>query len=130
MVITAVTPTAPVENTPFSVIVQVQDSNGDPVAASAATAISLGIVAGTGDGALTGATATIGTGQSAVTLPGVAYDRAAAALKLSATVTSGDGFTAGQSDAIQVKGVAKYLVTAAPTSPAAGSQVTVTAPAA
>ena len=82
--------------TPFSVTVEAQTSGGTPQNVTNGTAVSLSLAAGSG--ALTGTiTGTITAGASSVTISGVTYAKAESGVILTATRTSGDNLTAGDS---------------------------------
>jgi len=86
----------PVAGTPFSVVVQSQDTFGNPINVSSATGVSLTRQSGTGD--LTGTLAgTIPAGSSQVIISNVSYSKAENGVILRATRTSGDPLTTGDS---------------------------------
>lgn len=91
----------PTAGTGFNVVVQAQDNGGTPqnVIANTAVTLSLNTGAGTLGGTLTG---TITAGSSSVTISGVTYDKAESGVILTATRTSGDNLTAGNSSAFTV----------------------------
>ena len=80
----------------FNVVVQSQDSNGIPRTVLANTTVTLSRTVGTGNlgGTLTG---TILSGSNSVTISGVTYTKAESGVVLTATRTSGDTLTAGNS---------------------------------
>jgi hypothetical protein len=80
----------------FNVVVQSQDTFGNPSNVTAATGFSLSRVAGTGTlgGTLTG---TIANGQSQATVAGVTYTKAESGVVIRATRTSGNTLTPGDS---------------------------------
>ena len=85
----------------FNVTVQAQDANGVARRVLADTAVTLSVTTGTGSlsGTVTG---TILSGTSSVTISGVTYDTAESGVVLTATRTSGDSLTAGDSAAFTV----------------------------
>jgi hypothetical protein len=123
LVITSVNGGAnPTAGTGFSVVVQAQTATGAPANVTAATAVSLSRVAGTGTlgGTLTG---TIAAGTNQVTISGVTYTKAESGVILRATRTSGDALTAGDSAAFTVNpgAAAKLAFTTQPQSASEGS---------
>ena len=87
----------PTAGTAFSVVVQSQDSLGNPANVTSASNITLSRATGTGTlgGTLTG---TIANGQSQVTVSGVTYTKAESGVSITATQTSGTpSLTAGTS---------------------------------
>ncbi len=119
---------SPVATAGFSVVVQAQDANGASRLASANTAVSLSLNTGSGPlgGTLTG---TIPAGSTSVTISGVTYGTAESGVVLTATRTSGDLLTAGDSAAFTVLPVTTptYLtVTGFPSPQASGAPGTVT----
>ncbi|MCX6879141.1 MAG: Ig-like domain-containing protein, partial [Verrucomicrobia bacterium] len=92
---------SPIAGTAFSVVVQGQDAGGTPGGVTAATAVSLSLKTGTGTlgGMLSG---TIAAGASVVTISGATYSKAESGVVLTATRTSGDNLTAGDSGAFAV----------------------------
>jgi hypothetical protein len=91
----------PTAGTGFSVVVQAQDAGGTArnVVSSTAVTLSLNTGGGTLDGTLTG---TISAGSSSVTISGVTYTKAESGVMLTATGTSGDSLTAGNSASFSV----------------------------
>ena len=89
LVITTVPGSATPAGNTFTVIVQAQDSGGNPGQVSQDTGVSL---AASGSGTLAGNTATITTGASSVVLAGVTYTKAEA-ITLTAAATSGDALS-------------------------------------
>src|SRR5262245_45205860 len=86
----------PSAGTGFPVIVQSQDTNGLASNVSAATGVSLSLKTGTGplSGTLAG---TISAGTNQITISPVTYTKAESGVSLTATRTSGDSLTAGDS---------------------------------
>jgi hypothetical protein len=86
----------PTAGTPFAVVVQTQDLNGTvrSVASDTGVALTLKTGSGTLGGTLTG---TITTGTSQVTISGATYTKAEGGVALTASRTSGDTLTAGDS---------------------------------
>jgi YD repeat-containing protein len=86
----------PLADTAFPVIVQSQTAGGAPANVSANTNVSLSLKTGSGllEGNLSG---TINAGSSSVTITGVAYRKAESGVVLTASRTSGDNLTAGDS---------------------------------
>jgi len=102
--------TNPTAGTPFSVVVQSQDGNGNPLNVVANTGVTLSLNTGTGTlgGTLTG---TITAGSNTVTISGVTYTKAQSGVVLTATRTSGDTLAPGNSAAFTVNpGAASTLV--------------------
>jgi hypothetical protein len=91
----------PTAGTGFSVVVQAQDASGNAANVVLATGVTLSRNTGTGTlgGTLTG---TISAGSSSVTISGVTYTKAESGVILTATRTSGDVLTAGNSSAFTV----------------------------
>ena len=91
----------PTAGTAFSVVVQAQDANGNAANVVASTGVTLSLNAGTGTlgGTLTG---TITAGSNSATITGVTYTKAQSGVILTATRTSGDSLTAGNSAAFTV----------------------------
>jgi YD repeat-containing protein len=116
--------TNPVAGTPFAVVVQSQDINGALAAVNAATGVALSLKTGTGTlgGTLTG---TISAGTSQVTISGVTYTKAESGVILTATSTSGDALTSGDSSPFTVDpGLATTLAfTTQPANTNAGSAI-------
>lgn len=108
----------------FAVIVQAQNAGGTPTNVTANTGVSLSLKTGTGTlgGTLTG---TIAAGTNQVTITGVTYTKAESGVVITATRTSGDALTAGDSAAFAVNpGAASTLVfTTQPGSAAAGGTI-------
>ena len=118
LVITSV-PVSATAGAGFSVTVQAQDANGNPVNVVGDTAI---LLTSSGTGILSGNTGTINAGENSVTLTSV-EDPKAETITLTATRTSGDNLSASAaSSSIQVNaGVAsKLAVTSVPVSATAG----------
>src|ERR1700719_3893768 len=116
----------PTAGTGFSVVVQAQDSSGNPSNAVLSTGVGLSRNTGTGTlgGTLTG---TIAAGTNSVTISGVTYTKAESGVVLTATRTSGDTLTAGNSAPFTVNpGAATKLVyTAVPSTGTAGTAFSV-----
>ncbi len=94
----------------FPVVVQAQDANGTARNVVSATNVSLTLKTGTGTlgGTLIG---TIAAGASQVTINGVTYTRAESGISLTASRTSGDALTPGDSALFTVNpGAATNLV--------------------
>jgi len=104
LVITAITPESPTEDTGFSVTIQSQDDDSIPVAVDQDTAIQISLATGTGilSGTLTG---TILSGQNSVTINGVIYSIGEVGVSLTATATSGMTLTAGTSSTFTVQAI-------------------------
>jgi YD repeat-containing protein len=92
---------SPSAGTGFAVVVRAQDAGGQPANVTAATGVSLSLKTGTGTlgGALTG---TIPAGASQTTIAGVTYAKAESGVVLTATRSSGDALTGGDSAAFSV----------------------------
>lgn len=105
----------PTAGTGFSVVVQAQDANGNPANVVATTGLTLSLNTGTGilGGTLTG---TITAGSNSTTISGVTYTKAQSGVILTATRTSGDSLTAGNSAAFTVNAgtATKVLFTTQP----------------
>jgi len=102
LVITAVNSGAnPTAGTAFPVVVQSQDASGTSANVTSATNVSLSLKTGTGTlgGTLTG---TIAAGTSQGIISGVTYTKAESGVVITATRTSGDNLTAGDSAAFTV----------------------------
>ena len=91
----------PTAGVAFSVVVQAQDASGNPANVVANTGVTLSRNAGTGTlgGTLTG---TITAGTNSATISGVTYTKAESGVVLTATRSSGDSLTAGNSAAFTV----------------------------
>ncbi|PYR22369.1 MAG: hypothetical protein DMF98_20360, partial [Acidobacteria bacterium] len=118
----------PTAGSPFSIVVQSQDASGNAALVSTDTTMSITRKTGTGTlgGTLTG---TILAGASATTISGLTYTKAESGVVLTATRTSGDTLTAGDSAAFTVNpGPAAMLVitSISPASPTAGTGFSVT----
>jgi len=115
----------PTAGTAFSVVVQSQDANGNAANVVANTGVGLSLNTGTGTlgGTLTG---TITAGSSSVTISGVTYTKAESGVILTATRTSGDSLTAGNSGAFTVNpGALDHFAISAISSPqTAGTAIT------
>jgi len=87
---------APTAGVGFPVVVQAQDAGGSPKNVTANTGVSLSLKTGTGTlgGTLTG---TIPPGSNQVTISGVTYTKAESGVAITASRTSGDTLTAGDS---------------------------------
>lgn len=124
---------APVAGTPFNVVVQSQDNSGIPrnVAVDTAVTLSLNTGSGTPGGTVAG---TIPAGTNTVTITGVTYTKAESGIVLTASRTSGEPLTAGNSSPFTVNpgavSAAQSTVAATPASVAAddvsSSTITVT----
>ncbi|WP_207495447.1 T9SS type A sorting domain-containing protein [Aridibaculum aurantiacum] len=101
LAITLISPSSPTANAPFNVTVQAQDNTNTAANVTAATDVTLSVQTGTGTlgGTITG---TIPAGSNAVTISGVTYSVAESGVVLTATRTSGDNLTAGNSAAFTV----------------------------
>jgi hypothetical protein len=92
---------SPTVGATFSVIVQSQNAGGTPRNVTTNTAVTLSLSTGTGTlgGTLTG---TITNGTSSVTISGVTYNKAENGVILTATRTSGNTLTVGNSSSFNV----------------------------
>ena len=99
--ITSISPVSPSINTPFSITVQAQDnaSNAQNVASITMFAISLNTGTGILSGTLTG---TIPAGSSSIIISGLRYDKEENGVTITASRTSGDVLTAGNSAVFKV----------------------------
>ncbi|HEU4341099.1 MAG TPA: hypothetical protein VFU31_05965, partial [Candidatus Binatia bacterium] len=108
----------------FAAVVQAQDASGTPRNVATATGVSLSLKTGTGTlgGNLTG---TVAAGTSQVTISGVSYTKAESGVVITATQTSGDVLTAGDSTPFAVDpGAASTLAfTTQPANAIAGSAI-------
>ena len=108
----------------FAVVVQAQDNSSSPANVTANTAVTLSLKTGTGTlgGTLSG---TILAGTNQVTISGVTYSKAESGVVITATRTSGDTLTAGDSAAFTVNpGATSILVfTTQPGAATAGSTI-------
>ncbi|MBK9412023.1 MAG: hypothetical protein IPN61_01135 [Bacteroidetes bacterium] len=96
LAITNISPASPIQNASFSVTVESQDATN--VARNVQTATNVSLTLLSGSGTLTGTlTGTIGAGSSSTVISGVLYDVAESGVSLTATRTSGDVLTAGNS---------------------------------
>ncbi|MBK8365260.1 MAG: hypothetical protein IPL24_16785 [Bacteroidetes bacterium] len=96
LAITNISPASPIQNASFSVTVESQDATN--VARNVQTATNVSLTLLSGSGSLTGTlTGTIGAGSSSTVISGVLYDVAESGVSLTATRTSGDVLTAGNS---------------------------------
>jgi hypothetical protein len=115
---------SPAAGVGFPVIVQSQAAGGAPANVSSATGISLSLKTGTGTlgGTLTG---TIAAGSNEVTISAVTYTKAESGVVLTATRTSGDNLTAGDSTGFTVNpgAATKLAFTVQPANSTAGSSV-------
>ena len=109
LVITSVNGFADViDNTPFSVAVQAQDSAGSPQAVGVNTTVSLSLFSGFG--ALGGTTTgTITAGSNSVTITGVTYSPEDIGVQLQVDATAGETLTPAISNPFNVLGVATFL---------------------
>ena len=119
----------PTAGTGFSVVVQSQNGAGTAANVVSNTAISLSL--NTGNGILGGTlTGTIPAGTNSVTISGVTYTKAESGVVLTATRTSGDTLTAGNSGSFTINAgavtAAQSAVSASPTSVAADNHTTST----
>ncbi|MFM8431191.1 MAG: beta strand repeat-containing protein, partial [Bacteroidota bacterium] len=98
----------PVTGTPFSVVVQAQDSAGSPQNVGVPTTVSLSVTfgAGTLSGTTTGI---IPAGSNSVTISGVIYSPEDLGVQLQAEAISGETLTAASSYPFNVLGVATQL---------------------
>jgi endonuclease G, mitochondrial len=96
LAITAISPSSPQINAPFSVTVKSQDNASVAQNVAAATSFTLSLNTGTGilGGTLTG---TIPAGANSITLTGVTYNKEENGVSLTATRTAGDALLAGNS---------------------------------
>jgi endonuclease G, mitochondrial len=101
LAITSINPILPTLNAPFSITVKSQDNSLNPQNVTSATAFSISLNSGTGTlgGNLTG---TIPAGSNSVTVSGLTYNKEENGVILTATRTSGDVLTAGNSAAFNV----------------------------
>ena len=117
----------PTAGAAFSVVVQAQDFNGNPANVVANTAVTLSRNAGTGTlgGTLTG---TISAGTNSATISGVTYTKAESNVILTATRTSGDSLTIGNSAPFTVNpgAVNSFAISAISGSKTAGTAFTIT----
>ena len=91
----------PTAGTAFSVVVQAQDTNNNPANVTTNTGVSLS--RNTGSGTVGGTvTGTITAGTNTVTINGVTYNKAESGVSLTATRTSGNTLTAGNSSSFTV----------------------------
>lgn len=98
----------PSANTPFTVSIETRDANGAtaPVGVNTNFAITLTTGSGAVSGTLTG---TILAGQGTLDISGVIYNTAETGVVLTASRTSGQTLTAGNSDPITVEEAASQL---------------------
>jgi endonuclease G, mitochondrial len=101
LAITAISPVSPTLNAPFSITVKSQDNASNAQNVASATSFSISLNTGTGvlGGTLTG---TIPAGSNSVTIIGLTYNKEENGVILTATRTSGDALTAGNSAAFNV----------------------------
>ena len=101
LAITAINPVSPSLNTSFSITVKSQDNSSNPQNVTSATSFSISLNTGTGvlGGTLSG---TIPAGANSVTISGLTYNKEENGVILTATRTSGDVLTAGNSAAFNV----------------------------
>ncbi len=117
----------PTFGTPFAVVIQSQDSSSNASNVTAATNVTLSVNTGTGTlgGTVSG---TIAAGTTSVTISGVTYSKAENGVVLTATRTSGDTLTAGNSTPFNVlKAASTTTFGAAPTPTYLGGNFTVSA---
>lgn len=109
LVITTISPSSPVINQNFSITVQAQDTSNNPQNVFTNTTVALSVFNGTGtlSGTITG---TINAGSNSVIITNANYDVAETGVVLTATRTSGDILSAGNSAPFTVLGVATHLV--------------------
>ena len=102
--------TNPTFGTAFSVVVQSQNTAGTPTNVVANTSVTPSVKTGTGTlgGTVTG---TITAGTNSVTISGVTYSKAENGVVLTATRTSGDTLTAGDSAPFNVQKAAQATLT-------------------
>lgn len=123
LAITSISPASPVAGSSFSVTVQSQNASGTAANVAANTGVSLSLYTGSGTlgGTLNG---TIAAGASSVTISGVTYSQAETGIVLTASRTSGDSLTAGNSAPFNVTGAPAQLVFGQqPSNAAAGSSI-------
>ena len=96
LAIAYLTPTSPNINTNFSATIQAQDSTSTPQNVATATTVSLSLNTGTGtlSGTLTGI---IPAGSNSITISGIKYNVAETNVSITATRTTGDALTNGNS---------------------------------
>ena len=101
LAITAINPVSPSLNTSFSITVKSQDNSSNPQNVTSATSFSISLNTGTGvlGGTLSG---TIPAGANSVTISGLTYNKEENGVILTATRTSGDVLTIGNSAAFNV----------------------------
>jgi endonuclease G, mitochondrial len=101
LAITSINPSSPTLNAPFSITVRSQDNSSNPQNVTTATSFSISLNTGTGvlGGTLIG---TIPAGSNSVTVNGLTYNKEENGVILTATRTSGDVLTAGNSAAFNV----------------------------
>ncbi len=119
----------PIAGTGFAVVIRALDADGTNRTVTAATGVRLSVKTGSG---LLGGTfsGTIPAGTSEVTIAGVTYTKAESGVVLTATRTSGDDLTSGDSTPFTVDpaGIAGYMVSLSSPQPAGVTfEVTVTA---
>jgi hypothetical protein len=99
---------SPSTDTGFDVVVELQDNNSNPVAATQDTSVTLTV--GSGTGALGGTvTGTISSGNNSVTISGVTYNTAESGVSVTATNTGGS-LSAGTSSTFEVLAAADQLI--------------------
>jgi hypothetical protein len=127
LAITNISPSTPTVNAGFGVTVQSQDTNGTPSPVVSDTLVTLSLKTGTGHltGTLTG---TIHAGQNSVTISGALYDVGESGVVITATATSGDSLTAGDSAPFTVSGATQLAITSVNggNDPVAGSAFSIT----
>ncbi len=101
LAITTINPASPTLNAPFSITVRSQDNASNLQNVASATSFSISLNTGTGvlGGTLTG---TIPAGANSITVSGLTYNKEENGVILTATRTSGDVLTAGNSTAFNV----------------------------
>ncbi|MBN2562206.1 MAG: C10 family peptidase, partial [Phycisphaerae bacterium] len=111
----------------FSIVVRSTDDYGNAAAVSGDTAVELSVDTGTGSLASGTTTGTITGSASSVTIAGVKYDTMEDGVVLTATRTSGDSLTAGDSNSFNVAaGPANKLAVATIDTQTAGTAFDVT----
>ncbi len=109
LAITAINPTSPTVNAPFSVTVQSQDASNVAANVTANTNVTLSLFTGSGvlGGTLTG---TILANTNSIVISGLTYNTVESGVVITATRTSGDVLTAGNSAPFNVLAAASQLV--------------------
>jgi endonuclease G, mitochondrial len=101
LAINVINPASPSLNSPFSITISSQDNSSNPQNVASATSFAISLNTGTGvlGGTLTG---TIPAGSNTVTISGLTYNKEENGVILTATRTSGDALTAGNSAGFNV----------------------------